>query len=108
MHVTIRTLSELPNSPLTSAPSVREVEYISERIANGERTDAGLQDGPIEVLADYRGGQLYLANGAVVQRWQPKTPCGNGLISLPRPGDESEDCVIVHKGKWWRALVEFS
>ncbi len=72
---------------LCPAPSVRDCEEINNAL-NEDLTPkfkclADFVNKPLEILATYRGWNLYLQGGVTVIRVNPQTPGGNGLVSLP-------------------------
>lgn len=107
MKFTVVSTEPLVFNPLAPAPSVRDVDYISERLRSDEGPKVtDLMAGPIEVLADYRGSVLYCAGGVTVHRINPKTNGGNGMTSLPtQPIDE--DVIISYTNGRVKAVVHF-
>ncbi len=72
---------------LCPAPSVRDWEEIKEALDKDTtckfKCMADFVNRPLELLATYRGWNLYLQGGVCIVRTGPKTPGGNGLVSLP-------------------------
>jgi hypothetical protein len=73
-------------------------------------TSADLWTSRLYVMSSYRGYNLYLENGALVYRSDPKTVGGNGMVSFPDPAKgpcEKETCYVRYKGESWLAEMEF-
>ena len=72
---------------LAPAPSLRDWESIKEALDKDLtpkfKTISDFVGKPLEILDTYRGHNLYLQGGVTVIRIDPKTPGGNGLVSLP-------------------------
>ena len=100
MYVEVLDLYRINDSPLFPAPSARDFELIQNKPYN----NLSLQDQPLEVLFDYRGGLLYLENGAQVYRYDPSSEGGNGYTGLPVT---DESVYIHHRGLMYKAQVRF-
>ena len=107
MKLTVVSLEPVAFNPLAPAPSVRDVDYITDRL-NADDTPpiTDLMAGPIEVLADYRGHMLYCAGGVSVHRVNPLTHGGNGMTSLPAKNSD-EEVIISHVNGRFKAVVHF-
>jgi hypothetical protein len=99
MYATIGPLTPLDAIPLMPAPSVRDIEDMPE-----PTSDVGLNERPLLITWTYRGYLLYLENGASVYRDSSTSAGGNGLLSGPTG---PETCIIVWRGKAYRAIVYF-
>jgi hypothetical protein len=107
MKFTVVSFKPITVNPLVPAPSVRDVDYITEQLQSDTTpTITDLMAGPIEVLADYRGVMLYCAGGVSVHRINPLTHGGNGMTSLPiEPIDEN--VIISHINGRFEAVIHF-
>lgn len=89
MKVIIKNVSMSVFGPdmLCPAPSIRDWEGIKEALDKdltpNFKSISDFVGKPLEILATYRGWNLYLQGGVTVIRVNPDTPGGNGLISLP-------------------------
>jgi|694.fasta_scaffold41016_2 hypothetical protein len=107
MRFTVVSLSAIDEAPLAPAPSIRDYEYISERLrVDTTSVVTDLMSGPIEVLTDYRGVMLYCTGSVKVHRIAPPTLSVNGMISLPRENSD-EEVVISHINGHFKAVVHF-
>lgn len=102
MAVRLSNLSPATYEPLLPAPSVHD-----DCVIPFNPTNRGLEDGPLTVVSNYRGHSLYLENGALVYRINPKTPGGNGCVSIPQGPSEPEECYIRYNGEGWCGTLEF-
>lgn len=102
-HIIISDLSTVIYPPLIPAPSVRD-EFAPPMNPTGR----GLLEGPLLITSNYRGHTLYLENGALLYRSDPKSPGGNGMVSFPTASDAvSEPAFICFENKWWRGTINF-
>lgn len=104
MYAKILSLESMAYPPLLPAPSVTDSEFISAALAQTPRTDKDLMDGPHKVVTSYRGGLVYLDNGAVMYRYDSEASGANGHLGAP-VGEEG--CYVGHRGGWWRARVAY-
>lgn len=104
MYATILSLEPLAYPPLVPAPSVADHEYISAALEKSPKTDKGLMDGPHLIVTSYRGGFVYLDNGACMYRCETDATGANGYLGPP-VGEEG--CVVGLRGEWWRARVTY-
>jgi hypothetical protein len=107
MKFTVLSFKPITASPLAPAPSVRDVDYITEHLSHDTTpTITDLMAGPIEVLADYRGVMLYCEGGVSVHRINPLTHGGNGMTSAPAINSD-EEVIISHVNGKFEAVVHF-
>ena len=87
MKVIIHSIIATNFGNLAPAPSVRDWEEIREALDSDTTprftSPAEFLGLPLEVLATYRGGLIYLAGGVVFYRLSPTTQIGNGYTSMP-------------------------
>jgi hypothetical protein len=104
MQVTLTQLTPVDFMPLLPAPSVKD-----DFSGPAEPTARGLTDGPLQIVSNYRGYSLYLENGALVYRSDPKSTGGNGMVSIPVPSSlpEPETCFVRYMGKSWTGVLNF-
>lgn len=88
--------------PLLPAPSINDDFHFPEN-----PTSVNLTDGPLRIMSTYRGHAMYLENGAFLYRTEPKSAGGNGMVSIPKPGSESETCFVNYMGEKWACIVDF-
>ena len=70
-------------------------------------TSADLWNSRLYVMSSYRGYYMYLENGALVYRSDPKSASGNGYVSFPDPDSEAEMCYVRYRGESWLATLNF-
>ena len=109
MATTVKFLSFRPLNigNLRPTPNVAEWEAISACLAADttpplEPTPEALKDKELNVLANYRGGVLWLEGGVSITRCSPKTAGGHGCAGWPPSGLKEE--VLLND---WAAEVEF-
>jgi hypothetical protein len=92
--------------PLLHAPSIREWDYIQDKIDKVPMIDADLDAGPFDIVAQHRGYELHLNNKALIYRNNPRTSSAHGFTSMPSIND-NEDVLVLHKEKWYKAEAFF-
>ena len=102
MAVVLSNLRPATFDPLLPAPSINDVFDGPEN-----PTNKGLTDGPLVITSTYRGHAMFLENGAYVYRQDPKSPGGNGLVSIPGKGAETEECYVLWNGERLDATLNF-
>lgn len=105
MYATIASIEPATHRPLTPAPSVSDWEIIKEDMARKSKTGKALLDGPHEIMASYRGGVVWLDNGAYMYRRDSNAPGANGYLGAP-VGEEG--CYIIHEGNHYNARVTYT
>jgi hypothetical protein len=89
---------------LQGAPNVEEGAEIRAALNKAGWVKKGLDEGPLNIAASYRGHDFYLENGAILCRSEPKTDGGNGLLAVP---NGTENCMVYYNDLWFKARVEF-
>lgn len=104
MYATILSLEAMEYPPLVPAPSVTDYDDISAALEKSPKSTKGLMDGPHLIVTSYRGGFVYLDNGACMYRCDTGAVGANGYLGHP-VGEEG--CIVGLGGKWWRARVTY-
>jgi hypothetical protein len=104
-RVLLTKLRAVDYEPLMPAPSVGD-----DFNPPTNPTSADLWNSRLYVMSSYRGYNLYLENGALVYRSDPKSVGGNGMVSIPDPTKglcAAETCYVRYKGESWLATLNF-
>jgi len=104
MYAKILSLEPMSHMPLMPAPNVTDCDVISAALAQTPLTNKDLMDGPHLIVTSYRGGLVYLDNGAIMYRHETSAGGGNGYLSDP-VGEEG--CYVGKDGEWWKARVVY-
>ncbi len=104
MYAKILSLEPMSHMPLMPAPNVTDCDVISAALAQTPLTNKDLMDGPHLMVTSYRGGLVYLDNGAIMYRHETSAGGGNGYLSDP-VGEEG--CYVGKDGEWWKARVAY-
>ena len=104
LHAKILSLERLEAPALMPAPNVTDWEVIAAALAQTPSTNKGLMDGLHKIVTTYRGGLLYLDNGAVMYRYDTAAYSANGHLGAP-VGEEG--CFVGLGDEWWTARVVY-
>jgi hypothetical protein len=104
-RVILAKLCAVDYEPLMPAPSVGDAF-----LRPDNPTSANLWDTPLAIVSNYRGHTLYLENGALVYRSDPRTTSANGFVAIPDPSKglcAVETCYVWYNNERWVATLSF-
>lgn len=106
-HLTVLSMTSCEPKGLAPAPSLADMATIMEaRDAHRVPAITDLMKGPIRILANYRGWNLYCEGDVTVYRDDPKSTGGHGYAGEPIIGT-TEFVTIICAAGWFKCEIRY-